>query len=122
MRSPPASVTAASRLMLYRWVAQNIRYGGVPGQWWPGTEQRAEHPRQPLRRLQRSRDDPEGAAGAKGIASSPVLIGAGGDAAGSGAGRFNHAITYIPEFDLYLDCDRPPRGASPAAGETWAPR
>ncbi|KAG1254943.1 hypothetical protein G6F66_014964 [Rhizopus arrhizus] len=38
---------------LYRWVAQNIRY-------------RAEHPRQPLWRLQGPRDDPGGAAGGKG--------------------------------------------------------
>jgi len=43
---------------------------------------------------------------AKGIASTPVLIGAGGGPtlpALPVLGRFNHAITYVPEFDLYLD-------------------
>lgn len=43
---------------------------------------------------------------AKGIASTPVLIGAGGGPTLPPVpvlGRFNHAITYIPEFDLYLD-------------------
>lgn len=47
---------------------------------------------------------------AKGIASSPVLIGAN---AGptlpqiAVLGRFNHAITWVPEFGLYLDSTSP---------------
>lgn len=47
---------------------------------------------------------------AKGIASSPVLIGAGGGPTlpqVAVLGRFNHAINYLPEFDLYLDSTSP---------------
>src|SRR5690606_21003711 len=47
---------------------------------------------------------------AKGIASTPVLIGAGGGPTLpqiAVLGRFNHAINYIPEFDLYLDSTSP---------------
>ncbi|KAG1254547.1 hypothetical protein G6F68_010797 [Rhizopus microsporus] len=46
--------------------AEHPLCGGVPGQRWPGAEQRAEHPRQPLWRLQGPGDDPGGAAGGKG--------------------------------------------------------
>ncbi|MET0893007.1 MAG: DUF3857 domain-containing protein, partial [Pseudoxanthomonas sp.] len=47
---------------------------------------------------------------AQGIASSPVLIGAdGGPTLPPIAvlGRFNHAINYLPEFDLYVDSTNP---------------
>lgn len=47
---------------------------------------------------------------AKGIASTPVLIGAGGGPTLpkiAVLGRFNHAINYVPEFDLYLDSTTP---------------
>lgn len=47
---------------------------------------------------------------AKGIASTPVLIGAGGGPTLpriAVLGRFNHAINYLPEFDLYLDSTSP---------------
>jgi hypothetical protein len=47
---------------------------------------------------------------AKGIDSTPVLIGAGGGPtlpAVPVLGRFNHAINYLPEFDLYLDSTTP---------------
>ncbi|MET0288190.1 MAG: DUF3857 domain-containing protein, partial [Pseudoxanthomonas sp.] len=62
---------------------------------------------------------------AKGIASSPVLIGAGGGPTLpeiAVLGRFNHAITYLPEFDLYLDSTSPyARFGQLPAGDLGAP-
>ena len=92
---------------LYRWVAQNIRYVAVylgNGGLEPNSAQSI---------LDNHYGDCkdhvtilEALLAAKGIASSPVLIGAGGGPTLPKIpvlGRFNHAITYIPEFDLYLD-------------------
>jgi len=92
---------------LYRWVAQNIRYVAVylgNGGLEPNSAQSI---------LDNHYGDCkdhvvvlEALLAAKGIASSPVLIGAGGGPTLPEIpvlGRFNHAITYVPEFDLYLD-------------------
>jgi len=92
---------------LYRWVAQNIRYVAVylgNGGLEPNSAQSI---------LDNHYGDCkdhvvvlEALLAAKGIASSPVLIGAGGGPTLPKIpvlGRFNHAITYVPEFDLYLD-------------------
>jgi transglutaminase-like putative cysteine protease len=92
---------------LYRWVAQNIRYVAVylgNGGLEPNSAQSI---------LDNHYGDCkdhvvilEALLAAKGIASSPVLIGAGGGPTLPTIpvlGRFNHAITYVPEFDLYLD-------------------
>ena len=92
---------------LYRWVAQNIRYVAVylgNGGLEPNSAQSI---------LDNHYGDCkdhvailEALLAAKGIASSPVLIGAGGGPTLPSIpvlGRFNHAITYVPEFDLYLD-------------------
>lgn len=62
---------------------------------------------------------------AKGIASTPVLIGAEGGPtlpAIPVLGRFNHAITYIPAFDLYVDSTNPyARFGQLPAGDLGAP-
>ncbi|EZP47911.1 putative secreted protein [Stenotrophomonas sp. RIT309] len=92
---------------LYRWVAQNIRYVAVylgNGGLEPNSAQSI---------LDNHYGDCkdhvtilEALLAAKGITSSPVLIGAGGGPTLPKIpllGRFNHAITYVPEFDLYLD-------------------
>ncbi|MGE6332505.1 DUF3857 domain-containing protein [Stenotrophomonas sp. NPDC077659] len=92
---------------LYRWVAQNIRYVAVylgNGGLEPNSAQSI---------LDNHYGDCkdhvvilEALLAAKGIASSPVLVGAGGGPTLPKIpvlGRFNHAITYVPEFDLYLD-------------------
>ncbi|WMJ69162.1 DUF3857 domain-containing protein [Stenotrophomonas sp. 24(2023)] len=92
---------------LYRWVAQNIRYVAVylgNGGLEPNSAQSI---------LDNHYGDCkdhvvilEALLAAKGIASTPVLIGAGGGPTLPKIpvlGRFNHAITYIPEFKLYLD-------------------
>ncbi|KAF1017159.1 MAG: hypothetical protein GAK31_00418 [Stenotrophomonas maltophilia] len=92
---------------LYRWVAQNIRYVAVylgNGGLEPNSAQSI---------LDNHYGDCkdhvvilEALLAAKGIASSPVLIGAGGGPTLPTIpvlGRFNHAIAYVPEFDLYLD-------------------
>ena len=92
---------------LYRWVAQNIRYVAV----YLGNGGLEPNPAQSI--LDNHYGDCkdhvvilEALLAARGIDSSPVLIGAGGGPtlpAVPMLGRFNHAITYVPEFDLYLD-------------------
>lgn len=92
---------------LYRWVAQNIRYVAVylgNGGLEPNSAQSV---------LDNHYGDCkdhvvllEALLAAKGIDSTPVLIGANKGPllpAVPVLGRFNHAITYVPEFDLYLD-------------------
>ena len=92
---------------LYRWVARNIRYVAVylgNGGLEPNAAQDV---------LDNHYGDCkdhvvilEALLAAKGIDSTAVLIGAGGGPTlpvVPTLGRFNHAITYIPEFDLYLD-------------------
>ncbi|WP_406706531.1 DUF3857 domain-containing transglutaminase family protein [Sodalis sp.] len=96
---------------IYRWVAQNIRYVAVylgNGGLEPNSAQSI---------LDNHYGDCkdhvvilEALLAAKGIESSPVLI-------GMDAGpimpkvpmisRFNHVITYVPEFNLYLDSTNP---------------
>ncbi|CAI0903789.1 DUF3857 domain-containing protein [Serratia entomophila] len=96
---------------IYRWVAQNIRYVAVylgNGGLEPNSAQSI---------LDNHYGDCkdhvvllEALLAAKGIESSPVLIGM-----DEGPilpkvpllGRFNHAITYVPEFNLYLDSTNP---------------
>lgn len=96
---------------IYRWVAQNIRYVAVylgNGGLEPNSAQSI---------LDNHYGDCkdhvvvlEALLAAKGIVSSPVLIGM-----DQGPllpkvpllGRFNHAITYVPEFKLYLDSTNP---------------
>jgi len=92
---------------LYRWVSQNIRYVAV----YLGNGGLEPNPAQSI--LDNHYGDCkdhvvilEALLAARGIDSTPVLIGAGGGPtlpAIPMLGRFNHAITYVPEFDLYLD-------------------
>lgn len=92
---------------LYRWVSQNIRYVAV----YLGNGGLEPNPAQSI--LDNHYGDCkdhvvilEALLAARGIQSTPVLIGAGGGPTLPAIpllGRFNHAITYIPEFDLYLD-------------------
>lgn len=97
--------------LLYQWVARNIRYVAV----YLGNG--GLEPNSAGTILDNHYGDCkdhtvilEALLAAKGIDSTPVLIGA-----GSGPtlpkipvlGRFNHAITYIPEFDLYVDSTTP---------------
>ncbi|MBD8634431.1 DUF3857 domain-containing protein [Stenotrophomonas sp. CFBP 13725] len=92
---------------LYRWVAQNIRYVAVylgNGGLEPNSAQSV---------LDNHYGDCkdhvvilEALLAAKGIDSTAVLIGASGGPtlpAVPTLGRFNHAITYVPSLDLYLD-------------------
>lgn len=111
---------------LYRWVAQNIRYVAVylgNGGLEPNSAQSV---------LDNHYGDCkdhvvilEALLAAKGIASTPVLIGAGGGPtlpAIPVLGRFNHAISYIPEFDLYLDSTTPwARAGQLPEGDLGAP-
>ena len=93
--------------VLYRWVAQNIRYVAV----YLGNGGLEPNPAQSI--LDNHYGDCkdhvvilEALLAARGIQSTPVLIGAGGGPTLPTIpllGRFNHAITYLPEFDLYLD-------------------
>jgi transglutaminase-like putative cysteine protease len=92
---------------LYRWVSQNIRYVAV----YLGNGGLEPNPAQSI--LDNHYGDCkdhvvilEALLAARGIDSTPVLIGAGGGPSLPALpmlGRFNHAITYVPEFDLYLD-------------------
>jgi transglutaminase-like putative cysteine protease len=92
---------------LYRWVSQNIRYVAV----YLGNGGLEPNPAQGI--LDNHYGDCkdhvvilEALLAARGIDSTPVLIGAGGGPTLPAIpllGRFNHAITYVPEFDLYLD-------------------
>ena len=116
----------AQAAALYEWVAKNIRHVAVylgNGGLEPNTADSilANH-------YGDCKDHVvilEALLAAKGIASTPVLIGA-----GSGptlppvtlSGRFNHAITYVPEFDLYLDSTSPyARFGQLPAGDLDAP-
>lgn len=96
---------------IYRWVAKNIRYVAVylgNGGLEPNSADSilGNH-------YGDCKDHTvilEALLAAKGIASTPVLIGAGGGPTlpqVAVLGRFNHAITYVPEFDLYLDSTSP---------------
>lgn len=92
---------------LYRWVSQNIRYVAV----YLGNGGLEPNPAQSI--LDNHYGDCkdhvvilEALLAARGIQSTPVLIGAGGGPTLPSIpllARFNHAITYVPEFDLYLD-------------------
>lgn len=101
----------AQAAALYHWVAQNIRYVAVylgNGGLEPNTAQSVlDH------RYGDCKDHVvllEALLAARGIASSPALIGA-------GAGpllpeipmlrHFNHVITYLPEWDLHVDSTSP---------------
>ncbi|MGO2434603.1 MAG: DUF3857 domain-containing protein [Serratia proteamaculans] len=96
---------------LYRWVAQNIRYVAV----YLGNGGLEPNPAQSI--LDNHYGDCkdhvvllEALLAAKGIASSPVLIGMDEGPVLPTVpllGRFNHAITYVPEFKLYLDSTNP---------------
>ncbi len=101
----------AQAAALYEWVARNIRYVAVylgNGGLEPNTADSilANH-------YGDCKDHVvilEALLAAKGIASTPVLIGADGGPTLPPVvqvGRFNHAITYVPEFDLYLDSTSP---------------
>ncbi|MDR2871029.1 MAG: DUF3857 and transglutaminase domain-containing protein, partial [Xanthomonadaceae bacterium] len=96
---------------LYRWVAKNIRYVAVylgNGGLEPNSADSI---------LDNQYGDCkdhvvilEALLAAKGIASTPALVGAGGGPTlpkVAVLGRFNHVITYVPEFDLYLDSTEP---------------
>lgn len=101
----------AQAAALHHWVAQNIRYVAVylgNGGLEPNSAQSVlEH------RYGDCKDHVvllEALLAAKGIASSPVLIGAGGGPVLTSiplVERFNHALTYLPEFDLYVDSTTP---------------
>ena len=101
----------AQAAALHHWVAQNIRYVAVylgNGGLEPNSAQSVlEH------RYGDCKDHVvllEALLAAKGIASSPVLIGAGGGPILTSiplVERFNHALTYLPEFDLYVDSTTP---------------
>ncbi|QBA11269.1 DUF3857 domain-containing transglutaminase family protein [Xanthomonas oryzae pv. oryzae] len=97
----------AQAAALYAWVARNIRYVAVylgNGGLEPNSADSilANH-------YGDCKDHTvilEALLAAKGIASTPVLIGAEGGSTLPDIpvlGRFNHAITYIPAFDLYVD-------------------
>lgn len=96
---------------IYEWVAKNIRYVAVylgNGGLEPNAADSI------LGNLYGDCKDHtvvlEALLAAKGIASTPVLIGAGGGPTLpriAVLGRFNHAINYLPEFDLYLDSTSP---------------
>ncbi len=92
---------------IYAWVAKNIRYVAV----YLGNGGLEPNPATSIlgNRYGDCKDHTvvlEALLAAKSIASTPVLIGAGGGPKlpqVAVLGRFNHAITYVPEFDLYLD-------------------
>ncbi|MFT4248524.1 MAG: DUF3857 domain-containing protein [Pseudomonas sp.] len=101
----------AQAAALYAWVARNIRYVAVylgNGGLEPnGADSILDN------HYGDCKDHTvilEALLAAKGIASTPVLIGAEGGPTLPPIpvlGRFNHAITYIPEFDLYVDSTNP---------------
>lgn len=107
----PASDRRAQAAALYDWVARNIRYVAV----YLGNGGLEPNPAERIADSQYGdcKDHTvilEALLAAKGIASTPVLIGAdGGPTLPRIAvlGRFNHAITYLPEFDLYVDSTNP---------------
>ncbi|MBS0226193.1 MAG: DUF3857 domain-containing protein [Proteobacteria bacterium] len=96
---------------IYEWVAKNIRYVAIylgNGGYEPNSADSIL-----ANRYGDCKDHTvilEALLAAKGIASTPVLIGAGGGPEWSQVAlleRFNHAINYVPEFDLYLDSTSP---------------
>lgn len=101
----------AQAAALHHWVAQNIRYVAV----YLGNGGLEPHSAQSVldHRYGDCKDHVvllEALLAAKGIASSPVLIGAGGGPVLSNiplVERFNHVMTYLPEFDLYVDSTSP---------------
>ncbi|WP_355508234.1 DUF3857 and transglutaminase domain-containing protein [Xanthomonas cannabis] len=116
----------AQAAALYAWVARNIRYVAVylgNGGLEPNSADSilANH-------YGDCKDHTvilEALLAAKGIASTPVLIGAEGGPTLPlipVLGRFNHAITYIPAFDLYVDSTNPyARFGQLPAGDLGAP-
>jgi len=101
----------AQAAAIYEWVAKNIRYVAVylgNGGLEPNSAESIL-----ANRYGDCKDHTvilEALLAAKGIASTPVLIGAGGGPTlppVAVLGRFNHAINYLPEFDLYLDSTSP---------------
>ncbi|AZR22832.1 DUF3857 domain-containing transglutaminase family protein [Xanthomonas vasicola] len=116
----------AQAAALYAWVARNIRYVAVylgNGGLEPNSAGSilANH-------YGDCKDHTvilEALLAAKGIASTPVLIGAEGGPTLPDIpvlGRFNHAITYIPAFDLYVDSTNPyARFGQLPAGDLDAP-
>ncbi|MBO9830278.1 DUF3857 domain-containing transglutaminase family protein [Xanthomonas sp. A2111] len=101
----------AQAAALYAWVARNIRYVAVylgNGGLQPNSADSI---------LDNHYGDCkdhtvvlEALLAAKGIASTPVLLGAQGGPTLPDVpvlGRFNHAITYLPEFKLYVDSTSP---------------
>lgn len=101
----------AQAAAIYEWVAKNIRYVAVylgNGGLEPNSADSIL-----ANRYGDCKDHTvilEALLAAKGIASTPVLIGAGGGPTlppVAVLGRFNHAINYLPEFDLYLDSTNP---------------
>lgn len=96
---------------IYEWVAANIRYVAV----YLGNGGLEPNPASAIlaNRYGDCKDHTvilEALLAARGIASSPVLIGAGGGPTLPQIpvlGRFNHAITWVPEFQLYLDSTSP---------------
>ncbi len=101
----------AQAAALYDWVARNIRYVAV----YLGNGGLEPNPAEHIADSQYGdcKDHTvilEALLAAKGIASTPVLIGADGGPTLPRIpvlGRFNHAITYLPEFDLYVDSTNP---------------
>ncbi|WP_425612933.1 DUF3857 domain-containing transglutaminase family protein [Xanthomonas rydalmerensis] len=116
----------AQAAALYDWVARNIRYVAVylgNGGLQPNSADSI---------LDNHYGDCkdhtvvlEALLAAKGIASTPVLIGAQGGPTLPEVpvlGRFNHAITYLPEFKLYVDSTSPyARFGQLPAGDLGAP-
>ncbi|WP_254458008.1 DUF3857 domain-containing transglutaminase family protein [Xanthomonas sacchari] len=116
----------AQAAALYEWVARNIRYVAVylgNGGLQPNSADSI---------LDTHYGDCkdhtvvlEALLAAKGIASTPVLIGAQGGPTLPEVpvlGRFNHAITYLPEFKLYVDSTSPyARFGQLPAGDLGAP-
>ncbi len=116
----------AQAAALYEWVARNIRYVAVylgNGGLQPNSADSI---------LDNHYGDCkdhtvvlEALLAAKGIASTPVLIGAQGGPTLPEVpvlGRFNHAITYLPEFKLYVDSTSPyARFGQLPAGDLGAP-
>ncbi|MDR1076542.1 MAG: DUF3857 domain-containing protein [Xanthomonadaceae bacterium] len=96
---------------IYQWVAQNIRYVAV----YLGNGGLEPNPADSIldNRYGDCKDHTvilEAMLAAKGIASTPVLIGADSGPHLPNVAlleRFNHAINYLPEFDLYLDSTSP---------------
>lgn len=93
---------------LYRWVSTNIRYVAI----YLGFGGVVPHSAQEIMdtRYGDCKDHTtllEALLAAKGIRSSPVLVNAGGrywlPTAADPLAVFNHAITYLPEFKLYVD-------------------